>query len=143
MDSTEAVPKDKETILKPKKERKQLTDEARAALALRMRAINDKRILDAAEKIKKEKPPIPVPVPVEVPKSEKKKRVIKVIELSDSETDDVEEVIAIRKTKPVPKQKEYLEETPVRKPRITKPRTPKEPQIAPPQIIEPPRGRFL
>lgn len=163
MDSTEQVPK--ETILKSKekKERKPLSDEAREALAMRMRAINDKRILDTAEKIKKSKPPVPatlidpvpepvlpkvVAPPVEVPKPEKKKRVIKVIELSDSEDDVEEQVIAIRKSKakpPAPKPKEHLEEIPVRKPRIVKPKTPKEPQPAQTiyQMPEPPRGRFL
>jgi len=155
MDSTEQVPK--ETILKPKKERKPLTDEAREALAMRMRAINDKRILETAEKIKKAKPPAQEPEPpkvvaplVEVPKAEKKKRVIKVIELSDSEEEAEEQVIAIRKSKakppaPKPVVQEHLEEIPVRKPRITKPKTPKESPPAQPiyQMPEPPRGRFL
>lgn len=157
MDSTEQVPK--ETILKSKekKERKPLSDEAREALAMRMRAINDKRILDTAERIKKTKPPAPVPEQVEpkvvapvieAPKPEKKKRVIKVIELSDSEDDVEEQVIAIRKSKAkptAPKPKEYLEEIPVRKPRITKPKTPKETPPAQPiyQMPEIPRGRFL
>ena len=156
MDSTEQVPK--ETILKPKKERKPLTDEAREALAMRMRAINDKRILDTAEKIKKSKPPAPEPAPeppkvvappVEVPKAEKKKRVIKVIELSDSEDEEEPQVIAIRKSKPKPTPKpvvqEHLEEIPVRKPRITKAKPPKESPPAQPiyQMPEPPRGRFL
>jgi hypothetical protein len=157
MDETAEPPK--ETILKSKepKAKKQLTDEARAALAMRMRAINDKRILDAAEKIKKEKPPaptsVPVPEPTSVPvpeppvaKKEKKKRVIKVIELSDSETEEDEpQVIAIKKSKPKkPIVQEHLDEIPVRKPRAPpKPKTPKEPSPTVYQMPEPPRGRFL
>ena len=99
--------------------------------------------------------PVPEPVlpkvveaPATINKPEKKKRVIKVIELSDSEEEAEEQVIAIRKSKAkpaMPKPKEHLEEIPVRKPRIVKPKTPKEPQPAQPiyQMPEPPRGRFL
>lgn len=165
MEETSAPPK--ETILKSKepKQRKPLTDEAREALAMRMRAINDKRILDAAEKIKKSAPlnkpeptpaptSVPVPEPTSVPvpeppvaKKEKKKRVIKVIELSDSETEEDEpQVIAIKKSKPkkAPVKEEPLEEIPVRKPKaITKPKTPKEPAPPAQPVYEIPRGRFL
>lgn len=157
----EETPKPKETILKTKetKQKKQLTDEAREALAMRMREINDKRILETAEKIKKTKgvvpietPKVPEPAPAptpepEPPKPSKKKRVIKVIELSDSEEEEEEpQVIAIRKTKPkkvptpVIAEPEHLEKPKQRKPRTPKPTTP-TPIIQ--STPEPPRGRFL
>lgn len=145
----------KETILKTKesKQKKQLTDEAREALAMRMREINDKRILATAEKIKIAKgetpkpatEPVVIPEPVmvaETAKPAKKKRLIKVIELSDSEEEDEEPqmITVVRKSKPKKVDVKPVED--LAKPKERKPRTPKPIQpIA--QTPEPPRGRFL
>ena len=148
---TKETPKLKETILKTKecKQKKQLTDEAREALAMRMREINDKRILATAEKIKKTKgempkpadpelEPVPAMVVAEPPKPAKKKRVIKVIELSDSEDEEEPQVIAVRKLK----AKKVSEPEHLEKPKERKPRVPKPTPVIPP-TPEPPRGRFL
>jgi hypothetical protein len=88
-----------ESILKPKAKRT-LTDEQRLVLANRMRAVNDKRIADAMAK-KAAAQPAP---PVETPKVEKKKRIVRVVEISEneeSESESEEEIIIVPKKKPV------------------------------------------
>ncbi len=125
-----------ENILKPKVKRT-LTDEQRRVLAERMRAINDKRIADvmakkqlaaAAEPAKpKAKPKVEIPNPpvfeppkaAETPKVKPKKRVIKVVELTDDDDDDSseseEEIIIVPKAK-APKAKAPKAKAPKRKP---------------------------
>lgn len=106
-----------ESILKPKAKRT-LTDEQRLALAQRMRAINDKRIADAMAK--KEKASLPVQeAPVETPKVEKnKKRIVKVIEISEpeSESESEEEIIIVPKKKVVKAAQSKPEVKPKAKP---------------------------
>jgi hypothetical protein len=140
----------KETILKPKARKPPVkqTEEARVEIAMRMRAINDKKIMDAAEKIRKEqeinKPVAPVPVPVPTPVAEppsapkiiRQKKFIKVIEITDDEQSDDEPPIIIKK-KAKAKPLEETPAPPARKQRVTKPKEP----VAP--VIEIPRGRFL
>jgi hypothetical protein len=107
-----------ESILKPKAKRT-LTDEQRLVLANRMRAVNDKRIADAmakkeANKPKAPEPPVPAPKepepPISTPKVQKKKRMVRVVELSENEEDDLsseseEEIIIVPKKKVVTKKK--------------------------------------
>jgi len=153
----------KETLLKPKARKTPVkqTEEDRAIIAMRMREINDKKIMDTAEKIRKQqspkeavKPP-PPPPPVEevkeeivAPKIIRQKKFIKVIEITDDEETDDEPPIIIKKK---PKVKP-LEETgglhppcplPVKKTRVTKPKEPKEPPKPIYEIPPMPRGRFL
>jgi hypothetical protein len=144
---------DNEEITKPTKKRAALSDEKRAELAARMRAINDKRIEDAYNKIQSEKAgkpkvsPAPPSIPStkegaggnavspdlgktetpEIPKKEpKKKKVIQIIQV-DSDDEDIEIQMPKKKTaKPVP---EPIPE-PVKKTR--KPRQPKEGATPPP-----------
>lgn len=151
----------KETLLKPKPRKTPVkqTEEDRAIIAMRMREINDKKIMETAEKIRKQQPPkeatksplppTPPPPPVEAIKEEivapkiiRQKKFIKVIEITDDEESDDEPPVIIKKK---PKAKP-LEETPVKKPRVSKPKEPKEPKEPPKPIYEPPpmpRGRFL
>jgi len=127
---------DTEEITKPTKKRTPLTDEKRAVLAARMRAINDKRIEDSYNKIQQEKKTTPknsaevkTPEPVdlgktetlEIPKNEpKKKKVIQIIQV-DSDDEDIEIQMPKKKTaKPVP---EPIPEPPKK---TRKPRQPKE-----------------
>lgn len=156
MQSEPETPKD--SILKPKAKKApvQQTEEARAALALRMRELNDKKILAASEKIRREQEakkasaPDPGPAPVvaaaataepapvakpEPPKIIRQKKFIKVIEITDDEESDDEPPIIIKKKAKQPKALEEVPAPPVRKPRVVRP--PKEP------VYEMPRGRFL
>jgi hypothetical protein len=160
---------DNEEITKPTKKRAALSDEKRAELAARMRAINDKRIEDAYNKIQAEKKPAPknsaevkTPEPEqkdlgktetpEIPKKEpKKKKVIQIIQV-DSDDEDIEIQMPKKKTaKPAP---EPIPEPPqkTRKPRQPKERDDeailKQKQAPPPQpapIPQPPivRCKFL
>lgn len=145
----------KESLLKPKARKTPVkqTEEERVALAMRMRAINDKKIMDASEKIRKEqealkasKPAEPVAISVPVissPPPEKQivrqKKFIKVIEITDDEESDGEPPIVIKKKA----KAKPLEETPaptVRKQRVTKPKEPVKPPVI--EMVMP-RGRFL
>jgi hypothetical protein len=138
---------DNEEITKPTKKRAALSDEKRAELAARMRAINDKRIEDAYNKIQAEKAgkpkvsPAPPSIPStkegaggnavspdlgktetpEIPKKEpKKKKVIQIIQV-DSDDEDIEIQMPKKKTaKPAP---EPIAEPPKK---TRKPRQPKE-----------------
>lgn len=140
---------DNEEITKPTKKRAALSDEKRAELAARMRAINDKRIEDAYNKIQAEKAgkpkvsPAPPSIPStkegaggnavspdlgktetpEIPKKEpKKKKVIQIIQV-DSDDEDIEIQMPKKKTaKPAPAPEPIPE--PPKKTR--KPRQPKE-----------------
>ena len=142
----------KESILKPKARKTPVkqTEEERVALAMRMRAINDKKIMDASEKIRKEQEAIkpvapvapqvstPVPEPPPAPKIIRQKKFIKVIEITDDEeSDDEPPIIIKKKQKPKAKPLEETPAPPARKQRVTKPKEP----VAP--VIEMPRGRFL
>jgi hypothetical protein len=88
-----------ESILKPKAKRN-LTDEQRLALSKRMKSINEKRLAS-----KKQPEEIPqAPPAVETPKVTKKKRVVKVVEISEPETDSEEseeEILIVPKKKVV------------------------------------------
>jgi hypothetical protein len=141
----------KESITKPKAKRT-LTDEQRLALAQRMRAVNDKRIADAMAK-KQASQPAPVePAPIETPKSQKKKRIVHVLELTDNEesSESEEEIVIVpkkkavktpqpkpvarRQKKPQPVYEEEEEEEPAQRRSIAKPRKqPVEPE--PPKIL--------
>jgi hypothetical protein len=128
---------DTEEITKPTKKRTPLTDEKRAVLAARMRAINDKRIEDSYNKIQQEKKTTPknsaevkTPEPVdlgktetlEIPKNEpKKKKVIQIIQV-DSDDEDIE--IQIPKKKEGARGNVVPPQEPPKKTR--KPRQPKE-----------------
>jgi hypothetical protein len=102
-----------ESILKPKAKRT-LTDEQRLVLAQRMRAINDKRIADAMAKKQASQPP-----PAETPKVEKKKRIVRVVELSEAETDSEseEEIVIVPKMKVVKAAQPKPEAKPKAKPK--------------------------
>jgi hypothetical protein len=104
-----------ESILKPKAKRT-LTDEQRLALAQRMRAVNDKRIADAMarKQVSQEAPP-----PAETPKVEKKKRIVRVVELSEAETDSEseEEIVIVPKKKVVKAVQPKPEAKPKAKPK--------------------------
>ena len=157
-----------ENILKPKVKRT-LTDEQRRVLAERMRAINDKRISDvmakkqlaaAAETAKpKAKPKVEIPNPpvfeppkvAETPKSKPKKRVIKVVELTDDDDDDSseseEEIIIVPKAKapkakapkakrqPKPEPESEEETAPIVKPKAKPKNPPQPPAPEPPKIL--------
>jgi len=129
---------DNDEITKPTRKKATLTDEKRAELATRMRAINDKRIEDAYNKIQAEKKTTPknstevkpAPEPVDLGKTEipeipkkteqKKKKIIQIIQI-ESDDEDVEIQMPKKKTaKPVP---EPIQEPPKK---TRKPRQPKE-----------------
>lgn len=123
-----------EQITKTRKTRA-LTDEKRAELAARMRAINDKRILDAAKKIETQAAkPEPkadlskVETP-EIAKTEpKKKRVIQIVQL-DSDDESVE--IQVPKMKKEPAEPKVEPPPKARKPRVSKPKEDDEPITKP------------
>lgn len=145
----------KDSLLKPKARKTPVkqTDEERVALAMRMRAINDKKIMDASAKIRKEQealkatqpqeltPPPPTPTPTPPPPTPtivRQKKFIKVIEITDDEESDDEPAVIIKK-KPKAKPLEEIPAPPARKQRVTKPKEP----VKSPVIEMMPRGRFL
>jgi hypothetical protein len=128
---------DNDEIMKPTKKRAALSDEKRAELAARMRAINDKRIEDAYNKIQAEKktmpktsPEVKTPEPVdlgktetpEIPKKEPKKK--KVIQIIQVESDDEDIEIQMPKKKEGARGNVVPPQEPPKKTR--KPRQPKE-----------------
>jgi hypothetical protein len=147
-----------DSITKPKVKR-QITEEQRKILSERMKAINDKRLADMmAKKIGETKvTPNPPSAHVETKVSPpKKKRIVRVVEVSedeDSESSESEEEIVIvpkkkaqakaqAKAKPKAKPKKqpiYESEEEEEQPKLTKRRvsgeTPKVPQPEPPKIL--------
>jgi len=152
-----------DSITKPKVKR-QITEEQRKILSERMKAINDKRLADMmAKKIGETKveetkvTPNPPSVHVETKVSPpKKKRIVRVVEVTedeDSESSESEEEIIIvpkkkaqakaqAKAKPKAKPKKqpvYESEEEEEQPKLTKRRVsggnPKVPQPEPPKIL--------
>ena len=130
-------------LLKTKTTRKKaiLTDEKRAELAVRMREINDKRILESASKIRAKENSshsidvIPITSPEEKPEAkpealpivpERKKRVIQIVQLESDDEEVVELVL------PKPKQKATNKEVPTPNPKA-KPKPKAKPDEPPKQ----------
>lgn len=139
-----------ESILKPKRTRN-LTEQQRQVLSNRMREINDKRIADAIAKQEATKlAELPAKPPKQVEEKPKKKKVIKIVEIpesEDEEEDDSEEeqqIMVVRTPKKQNTQAKSKEKTPevekkvhIQKPKRTVPK--KEPIPEPPQ---PPKVMF-
>lgn len=130
-----------ESILKPKAKRN-LTDEQRLALSERMKLVNQNRLaakrvksdsdepteaINKVENVKKATLPTPVEAKlpsVETPKPQKKKRVVKVVEISEpdeTDSESEEEIVIVPKKKVVKKVTRVPEEEKPK--RITKPKT--------------------
>jgi len=158
-------------LLKTKR-KSTLTDEKRAQVAIRMREMNDKRILDAAQKImntlKPAEPPAPVieTTPIKAPEPEptkpepakpepstlekpKKKRIIQIVQLeSDDDEDQPVELIMPNPKKHTKKEVVRGNVVPPLEPEKPKPKPkakPKQKPVEPPKQSPPPmvRCRFL